>query len=100
MNENTAYEQKALTMVVSEPIRNPWIEMSLNAKAYFEAYRGLCRLRIETASLYEHKAWSKVDWEPHEKCRKNAEFWVRSGEYWKKKLEESFRREKDYMAGK
>lgn len=96
----SAYEQKDLTMVVSEPIRNPWVEMGLNAKAYFEAYRGQCRLRIEVARLYEDKAWSKVDWKPHEWCRKMAEFWVRSGEYWKKKLKESFQREKDYMEGK
>ena len=100
MSENTAYEQKDLTMVVSEPIHNPWNEMALNAKAYFEAYRGLCRLRIEVAYLYERKAWSKTDWEPHEECKKRAEFWVRSGEYWKKKLEESFQREKDYLEGK
>ena len=44
MSKNTAYEQKDLNMVVSEPIRNPWVEMGLNAKAYFEAYRGQCRL--------------------------------------------------------
>lgn len=105
MSENTAYEQKDLNMedlnmVVMEPIHNPWIEMSLNAKAYFEAYRGQCRLRIDYASLQEKKAWSRTDWEPHEKCKKNAEFWVRSGEYWKRKLEESFRREKDYLEGK
>ena len=100
MSENTAYEQKDLNMVVSEPIRNPWVEMGLNAKAYFEAYRGQCRLRIEVARLYEDKAWSKVDWKPHEECKKRAEFWVRSGEYWKKKLKESFRREKDYMEGR
>ena len=49
MNENTAYEQKDLNMVVSKPIRNPWVEMGLNAKAYFEAYRGQCRLRISYA---------------------------------------------------
>ena len=100
MSENTVYEQKDLNIVVSEPIRNPWVEMTLNAKAYFEAYRGLCRLRIEVARLYEDKAWSKVDWKPHEECKKRAEFWVRSGEYWKKKLKESFRREKAYMEGK
>lgn len=100
MSENTAYEQKDLTMVVSEPIRNPWVEMTLNVKAYFEAYRGLCRLRIEVARLYEDKVWDEVDWTPHEECKKRAEFWVRSREYWKKKLEESFQREKDYMEGK
>ena len=100
MSENTAYEQKDLTMVVSEPIRNPWVEMGLNAKAYFEAYRGQCRLRIDYASLQVEKSWKPVDWKPHEWCRKKAEFWVRSGEYWKKKLEESFQREKDYLEGK
>lgn len=41
MSKNTAYEQKDLNMVISEPIRNPWVEMGLNAKAYFEAYRGV-----------------------------------------------------------
>lgn len=74
--------------------------MALNAKAYFEAYRGLCRLRIDYAWLRERNAWSKVDDAPHETCKKQAEFWVRAGEYWKKKLEESFQREKDYMEGK
>ena len=49
MSKNTAYEQKDLNMVISEPIRNPWIEMGLKAKAYFEAYRGQCRLRISYA---------------------------------------------------
>lgn len=49
MSKNTAYEQKDLNMVISEPIRNPWAEMGLNAKAYFEAYRGQCRLRISYA---------------------------------------------------
>lgn len=49
MSKNTAYEQKDLNMVISEPIRNPWVEMGLNAKAYFEAYRGQCRLRISYA---------------------------------------------------
>lgn len=91
----SAYEQKDLTMVVSKPIHTPYNEMVLFAKEYPAAYRGLCRLRIEIARLYEEKAWAKVDWEPHEKCKKNAEFWARSRAYWKKKLEESLRREKE-----
>lgn len=96
----SAYEQKELSMVISEPISNPYNDMVLIAKEYSAAYRGLCRLRIEVARLYEDKAWSKVDWKPHEECKKRAEFWVRSGEYWKKKLKESFRREKDYIEGR
>lgn len=103
MSENTAYEQKDLTIDILEPIRNTWaawVEMAREANAYSAAYRAMCRLRIEIASLYEEKAWSKVDWVPHEKCKKNAEFWARSGAYWKKKLEESLCREKDYLEDK
>ena len=96
----SAYAQKDLTMVISEPIGNPYNDIVLIAKEYSAAYRGLCRLRIEIASLYEEKAWSKVDWIPHKECKKNAEFWARSGAYWKKKLDESLRREKDYLEGK
>ncbi len=96
----SAYEQKELNMAVSEPISNPYNDMVLIAKEYSAAYRALCRLRNEIARLYEEKAWTRVDWVPHEKCKKRAEFWVRSGEYWKKKLEESFQREKAYMEGR
>ena len=81
-------------------IRNPYIEAALNANAYFEVYRGQCRLRIDYAHLQERKAWSPIDWEPHEACKKRAEFWSRVGEYWKRKLNESFQREKDYLEGK
>ena len=81
-------------------MQNPWIEAGLNAKAYFEAYRSQCRLRIDYASLQQDRAWALVDWKPHEWCKKQAEFWVRSYKYWKKKLEESFQREKDYLNGK
>lgn len=51
MSKNTAYEQKDMNMVISDPIRNPWAEMTLNDKAYFEAYRGQCRLRISCIML-------------------------------------------------
>lgn len=51
MSKNTAYEQKDMNMVISYPIRNPWAEMTLNDKAYFEAYRGQCRLRISCIML-------------------------------------------------
>lgn len=97
---STAYEQKDLNIVVSEPIRNPWVEMGLNAKAYFEAYRGQCRLRIDYASLQVVRTWGNVDWKPYEWCKTRAEFWERSYKYWTTKLEESFQREKDYMEGK
>lgn len=87
-------------MVISEPIGNPYNDMVLIAKEYSAAYRGLCRLRIGYASLREQHAWLPVDWAPHEECKRRADFWARSGAYWKKKLEESLRREKDYLEGK
>lgn len=71
----------------------------INAKAYFEAYRALCRMRIDYASLQQDRAWAPVDWKPHEWCKKRADFWGRSYEYWKMKLEESFKQEKEYLNG-
>lgn len=102
MSENTAYEQKDLTMVVSEPIRNPWAEMTLNDKAYFKAYRGQCRLRISYARrsialLAAEYISNNIDGAT---MSSRKLFWSRSENYWKKKLEESLRREKDYLEGK
>jgi len=98
----SAYEQKDLTMVMSGPIRNPYIEMSLNAKAYFEAYRDLCRLRISYAR--RSKALLAAEYISNHidgaTMSGRKLFWSRSENYWKKKLEESFQREKDYMEGK
>jgi hypothetical protein len=102
MSENTAYEQKDLNMVVSEPIRNPWVEMGLNAKAYFEAYRGQCRLRISYARRSRALLAAKYI-SNHIDCATMSSrklFWSRSENYWKKKLEESFQREKAYLEGK
>ena len=102
MNENTAYEQKDLNMIISEPIRNPWVEMGLNVKAYFEAYRGQCRLRISYAR--RSRALLVADYISNHidgaTMSSRKLFWSRSENYWKKKLEESFQREKDYIEGR
>jgi hypothetical protein len=102
MSENTAYKQKDLTMVVSEPIRNPWVEMTLNAKAYFEAYRGQCRLRISYARrsialLAADYISNHIDGAT---MSSRKLFWSLSEKYWKTKLKNPFKREQDYMAGK
>lgn len=98
----SVYKQKDLTMVISEPIRNPYIEMSLNAKAYFEAYRGLCRLRISYSMKMADLSWfycrmGKISQEKHDHA---YHFWMHNRLYWERKLKESFKREKDYMEGK
>ena len=76
--------------------------MALNAKAYFEAYRGLCRLRISYAR--RSRALLVADYISNHidgaTMGSRKLFWSRSENYWKKKLEESFQREKDYMEGK
>jgi hypothetical protein len=102
MSENTVYEQKDLNMVISEPIRNPWVEMGLNAKAYFEAYRGQCRLRISYARrsialLAADYISNHIDGAT---MSSRKLFWSLSEKYWKTKLKNSFKREQDYMAGK
>ena len=66
------------------------IEWGLNAKAYFEAYRGLCRIRYEYA-LSKILAWSEI---PNEK---RVAFWTKVAEYWKKKLAETYKREDEYF---
>ena len=98
----SAYEQKEMNMVVSEPNRNPWVEMTLNAKAYFEAYRGQCRLRISyarrsSALLAAQYISNHIDGAT---MGSRKLFWSCSEKYWKKKLKESFRREKDYIEGR
>ena len=102
MSKNAAYEQKDLNMVISEPIRNPWVEMGLNTKAYFEAYRGQCRLRISYAR--RSRALLAVEYISNNidgaTMSSRKLFWSCSEKYWKKKLKESLRREKDYLEGK
>ena len=82
-------------------MKNPWIEVGLNAKAYFEAYRGQCRLRISyarrsSALLAAEYISNSIDGAT---MGSRKLFWSRSEKYWKKKLEESFKREKDYLQG-
>lgn len=80
---------------------NPWIEAGLNAKAYFEAYRGQCRLRISYArrssALLAAQYISNAIVGATMSRRKL--FWSRSEEYWTKKLKASFKQEKDYLNG-
>ena len=74
------------------------IEWGLNAKAYFEAYRGLCRIRYEYAVSRivedeEHWDHKTIDCPAH----KRITFWTKVAEYWKKKLAESYKREDEYF---
>lgn len=77
---------------------NVYLEWSINGKAYFLAFRALCRMRIEYA---DWKIWAENEyWDKHTidcPTYKRIQFWTNVKEYWKKKLEESFTKEKEYF---
>lgn len=78
---------------------NVHIEWALNAKAYYQAYRGLCKMRICFAKVLIE------DWEEtydrrstnYETMQHQVLFWTNVYQYWEKKLEESYTREKEYL---
>ena len=82
-------------------MNNPWIEAGLNAKAYFEAYRALCRMRISysrrsSALLAAQYISAAIDGAT---MGSRKLFWSRNEKYWTNKLKESFNREKEYLQG-
>ena len=77
---------------------NVYLEWSINGKAYFQAFRSLCRMRIEYAEWYIEQ--DDMYWDHSTKdcdAYKRIQFWNKVKEYWKKKLEESFTKEKEYF---
>ena len=82
-------------------IHNAWAEMSANAKLFYDAFRGLCRMRIayaiEKNSKYTNLALSGVPDEIYDSLLKQAEFWLNVQEYWEGKLKLSYQWEKDYF---
>jgi hypothetical protein len=82
-------------------MNNPWIEAGLNAKAYFEAYKGQCRLRISYSKKMADLAWfhCRIGNISHETEDHAYHFWTHCRLYWEKKLKASFKQEKDYLNG-
>lgn len=78
---------------------NVYLEWSINGKAYFQAYRGLCRMRIKYAQFmsegFEQMNINETITE--EWVSKKMEFWAKVKAYWEKKLKESFTKEKEYF---
>ena len=78
---------------------NVYLEWSMNGKAYFQAFRALCKMRICFAKcqiesweeLYDSRSIN------YETMQRQVLFWTNVKEYWKKKLKESFTREKEYF---
>lgn len=78
---------------------NVYLEWSLNGRAYFQAYRGLCKMRICFAKVqiedweetYDHRSTE------YETMQRRVLFWTNVQQYWEKKLKESFTKEKEYF---
>ena len=78
---------------------NVYLEWSINGKAYYQAYRGLCKIRIFFAKVQIE------DWEEsydtrsvtYEIMQRRVLFWTNVYQYWEKKLKESFTKEKEYF---
>lgn len=76
------------------------VEAGLNAKAYFAAFRGLCKLRIAYAQRKQKEYrlnWTLGSTEDKNKYMEKEQFWSKVEVYWKIKLEESYKREKEYF---
>lgn len=80
--------------------RKAYLEWSINGKAYFQAFRGLCRLRIDYAKNKANKMLISAqlsDPDEAERLFQKQKFWLKVQDYWKGKLELSYKWEKDYF---
>lgn len=78
---------------------NVYIEWALNGKAYFQAFRALCRMRICFAKT-EIESWEEsydTRSVTYEIMQRRVLFWTNVYQYWEKKLKESFTNEKEYF---
>lgn len=78
---------------------NVYLEWSINGKAYFQAFRALCKMRISFAKCLIESWEESYDSRSvnYETMQRKVLFWTNVKEYWKKKLAESYTREKEYF---
>lgn len=92
------YELPAQTEI-PEVISVPRAEMCSNALLFYDAFRGLCRMRIKYAQsmaeiLEDNYDTRGIDRDIYEK---QIKFWAKVEGYWAGKLELSYQWEKDYF---
>ena len=92
------YELPAQTEI-PEVISVPRAEMCSNALLFYDAFRGLCRMRIKYAQFmsegFEQMHLNDVitpEW-----VQKEIAFWAKVRDYWKNKLALSYEWEKKYF---
>lgn len=95
------YELPAQTEIPAV-ISVPRAEMCSNALLFYNAFRGLCRMRIKYAQFmsegFEQMNINETITE--EWISKKMEFWAKVKAYWEGKLELSYKWEKDYFGRK
>ena len=100
MNNTVLYNLPVQTEI-PEIISVPRAEMCSNALLFYDAFRGLCRMRIDYAKKIIDIAIADCDayWteEKAERLEKTEMFWTKVQDYWKSKLELSYKWEKDYF---
>jgi hypothetical protein len=81
----------------------PRAEMYSNALLFYDAFRGLCRLRIDYAENKANKMLISAqlsDPDEAERLFQKEKFWLKVKDYWKARLELSYKWEKDYFGRK
>ena len=71
-----------------------------NALLFYDAFRGLCRLRIDYAENKANKMLISAQLsapDEVERLFQKEKFWLKVQDYWKGKLELSYKWEKDYF---
>lgn len=84
---------------IPEVISIPRVEMCSNALLFYDAFRGLCRMRIKYAQfMAEGFAQMNINETiTQEWVSKKMKFWAKVESYWAGKLELSYKWEKDYF---
>lgn len=84
---------------IPEVISVPRAEMYSNALLFYDAFRGLCRMRIKYAQFMAEgfEQMNINETITQEWVSKKMEFWAKVKAYWESKLELSYKWEKDYF---
>ena len=81
----------------------PCAEMCSNVLLFYDAFRGLCKLRIDYAENKANKMLISAQLsvpDEAERLFQKQKFWLKVQDYWKGKLELSYKWEKDYFGRK
>ena len=81
-------------------VHNAWVEMGANAKLFYDAFRGLCRMRIQFADAKSNEYISLTVSHQGEfaaMTQKKAKFWLHVKSYWESKRRDSYQWEKAYF---